>query len=68
MRRGKAIAAFICLAAVIPLAGAARAASCRTGGPYDKWLADFEREAVAQGISQQTIATAAPYLTYTLAS
>jgi hypothetical protein len=20
---------------------------CRTGGPYDKWLADFEREAMA---------------------
>ena len=36
----------------------------RTGGPYDKWLADFEREAGAQGVSQQTIAEAAPYLTY----
>jgi lytic murein transglycosylase len=64
MRRRKAIAAFICLTAIILLAGAARAAPCRTGGPYDKWLADFEREAMAQGISQQTIATAAPYLTY----
>jgi lytic murein transglycosylase len=32
--------------------------------PIDKWLADFEREAMAQGISQQTIAAAAPYLTY----
>jgi lytic murein transglycosylase len=63
MRRRKAIAAFVCLAAVV-LAGAARAAPCRTGGPYDKWLADFEREAMAQGISQQTIAVAAPYLTY----
>jgi lytic murein transglycosylase len=46
------------------VAGAAQAAPCRTGGPYDKWLADFEREAVAQGVSQQTIAAAAPYLTY----
>jgi lytic murein transglycosylase len=46
------------------LAGAAHAAPCRTGGPYDKWLADFEREATAQGVSQQTIAAAAPYLTY----
>jgi lytic murein transglycosylase len=63
MRRRKAIAAFVCLAAVV-LAGAARAAPCRTGGPYDKWLADFEREAMAQGISRQTIAVAAPYLTY----
>jgi membrane-bound lytic murein transglycosylase B len=63
MRRRKAIATFVCLAAVV-LAGAARAAPCRTSGPYDKWLADFEREAMAQGISQQTIAAAAPYLTY----
>jgi lytic murein transglycosylase len=63
MRRRKAIAAFVCLAVVV-LAGAARAAPCRSGVPYDKWLADFEREAAAQGISQQTIATAAPYLTY----
>jgi lytic murein transglycosylase len=63
MRRRKAIGAFACLAALV-LAGAARAVPCRAGGPYDKWLADFEREAVAQGISQQTIATAAPYLTY----
>jgi lytic murein transglycosylase len=46
------------------LAGAAHAAPCRTGGPYDKWLADFEREAMAQGVSQQTISEAAPYLTY----
>lgn len=63
MRRRQAIAAFVCVAAVV-LAGAARAAPCRTGGPYDKWLADLEREAMAQGITQQTIATAAPYLTY----
>jgi lytic murein transglycosylase len=45
--------------------GAAQAAApCRTGGPYEAWLANFEREAVAQGISQSTIAQAAPYLTY----
>ena len=43
---------------VILLSGAANAAApCRTGGPYEKWLADFEREAMAQGISQRTIAT-----------
>jgi len=63
MRRRKAIGAIIRLAAVF-LAGAAHAAPCRSGAPYDKWLADFEREAMAQGISQQTIATTAPYLTY----
>jgi membrane-bound lytic murein transglycosylase B len=37
---------------------------CRTSGSYDAWLAAFEREAVAQGISQRTIAAAAPSLTY----
>jgi len=46
------------------LAVGAAAAPCRTGGPYDKWLAELEREAVAAGISRQAIAAAAPYLTY----
>ena len=46
------------------VAVAAAAAPCRTGGPYDKWLAEFEREALAEGISRQAIAAAAPYLTY----
>jgi lytic murein transglycosylase len=40
------------------------AAPCRTTGTYDAWLAAFEREAAAQGISQRTIAAAAPSLTY----
>jgi len=68
MRQRPAISALCCLAAILfgaPLFGApARAAPCRSGGPYDKWLADFEHEAMAQGVSQQTIATAAAYLTY----
>jgi lytic murein transglycosylase len=60
----RAIGAVVLLAAAC-LGGAADAAvPCRTGGPYDKWLAEFEREAVAQGIAQQTVAAAAPYLTY----
>jgi lytic murein transglycosylase len=37
---------------------------CRTSGSYDAWLAAFEREAAAQGISQRAIAAAAPSLTY----
>ena len=45
-------------------ASAAQAAACRSGGPYEPWLANLEREAMAQGISQQAIAAAAPYLTY----
>ena len=63
MRRREAIGTsllFVALCCTV----AANAAPCRSGGPYDKWLGDFEREAVAQGISQQTIAAAAPYLTY----
>jgi lytic murein transglycosylase len=44
--------------------GAADAAPCRTTGSYDAWLAAFEREAMAQGVSQRSIAAAAPSLTY----
>ena len=46
------------------LATAAQAAPCRTSGTYDTWLAAFEREALATGISQRAIAAAAPLLTY----
>jgi lytic murein transglycosylase len=63
MRERTAIGASL-LAAALGWAVAANAAPCRTGGPYDKWLAEFEREAIAQGVSQQTTAAAAPYLTY----
>ena len=63
MRWRGAIGAIVCLVAAC-FAGSAAAAPCRTGGPYDKWLAEFEREAMAAGISQQAIAAAAPYLTY----
>ncbi len=45
-------------------APAAAAAPCHTSGSYDAWLAAFERDALAQGISQRTIAAAAPSLTY----
>src|SRR5215469_13307607 len=59
------LAAFTFLLIGIVTSGAAAAAvPCRTSGPYDKWLADFEREAMAQGVSQRTIAEAAPFLTY----
>ena len=44
--------------------GAVQAAPCRTSGTYDSWLAAFEREASAQGISQRAIAAAAPELIY----
>jgi lytic murein transglycosylase len=47
------------------VSGAANAAApCRTSGPYESWLAAFEREAVANGVAQRTVSEAAPYLTY----
>jgi membrane-bound lytic murein transglycosylase B len=49
---------------MLGVCGASVAAPCRTSGSYAQWLAEFEREAVTQGISQQTIAIAAPFLTY----
>ena len=63
MRRRGTIGAIVCWVAA-GLAGGAAAAPCRTSGAYDKWLAEFEREAIAQGISQHAISAAAPYLTY----
>jgi lytic murein transglycosylase len=49
---------------LIASAAHAQTAPCRTSGPFPQWLAGLEREAMAQGISQRTIAEAAPYLTY----
>ncbi len=60
--RGTAAAALL-LTSVLT-ANAAQAAPCRTSGSYDAWLAAFEREAMAQGISQAAIAAARPHLTY----
>src|ERR1700760_1879149 len=39
-------------------------APCRTSGSFDQWLAQFEQQALAQGISRNAIAQATPYLTY----
>jgi lytic murein transglycosylase len=63
MGRGLFRGAALLLASLI-VGGVAQAAPCRTGGPYEAWLTAFEREAAAQGISQRTIAAAAPGMTY----
>jgi len=42
----------------------AQTAPCRSSGSYEAWLAAFEREAAAKGISQRAIAEAAPSLAY----
>jgi lytic murein transglycosylase len=63
--RGNAFSIAALLLAGLAACGAAQAAApCRTSGTYDAWLAGFEREAIAQGVSQRTIAAAAPALTY----
>jgi lytic murein transglycosylase len=47
------------------LAGPALAAPrCENTGSFDAWLAQFKKDAVAQGISPKVLAAAAPYLTF----
>ena len=41
-----------------------RAASCHGGASFDKVLADLKQRAVSEGVSQRTLAAAAPYLVY----
>jgi lytic murein transglycosylase len=45
-------------------AGPALAVSCRTNASFDRWLDEFRREAAGAGISQRTIAAAAPGMVY----
>jgi lytic murein transglycosylase len=47
-----------------PAAAPEHTAPCRTSGSYEAWLAAFEREALAKGISQRAISAASPSLTY----
>jgi lytic murein transglycosylase len=37
---------------------------CRNAGSFDAWVAQFKQDAVAQGISPQVVAAAAPDLTF----
>src|SRR6478735_4060032 len=39
-------------------------APCRTSGSFEQWVAQFEQQALAQGISRNAVAQATPYLTY----
>ena len=53
-----------------PIAGGQRvgtslhAASCHNGASFDKFLAELKQRARADGVSQQTIGEASPYLVY----
>src|SRR5580700_6987652 len=40
----------------------AQNANCRNTGSFDRWLADFKKEAATQGISAAAINAASPYL------
>src|SRR5439155_27135765 len=50
------------LIAGVPTAAFGQNANCRNTGNFDRWLADFRKEATAQGISARAIAAASPYL------
>jgi len=43
---------------------APRAAACHNGMPFDRFLADLKQQALADGVSQQALTEAAPYLVY----
>jgi lytic murein transglycosylase len=64
MRKNRLTSATLLLASLLASSAAHAAAPCRTGGSYDAWLAALEREAIANGVSQRTVAEVAPYLTY----
>jgi lytic murein transglycosylase len=38
--------------------------NCRNTGSFERWLAEFKREAASQGISATAIAAASPYLVF----
>lgn len=43
---------------------AAQQQACRTGTNFQRWLAEFQQDAVKQGVSQRALAAAAPQLIY----
>ena len=53
-------AAALCVIAATP----ALSASCHTTGNFESWLSAYRQEAATQGISQRTLAAAAPYMVY----
>jgi lytic murein transglycosylase len=61
-RFGAMLAAAVVLAASV--GGAAAQPACRNTGSFERWLGDFKREALSQGITQRTLAAAGPSLRY----
>jgi lytic murein transglycosylase len=48
--------------ALAPAPALAQNANCRNTGNFDRWLADFKKEALAKGISAAALNAASPYL------
>ncbi len=48
----------------VVLSAPALAATCQNTGTFEAWLADFKKDAIAQGISPQVIAAASPHMTF----
>jgi lytic murein transglycosylase len=62
MRAGHALALMLALMLAGAPTNALGQANCKNTGSFEAWLADFKREALAQGISQDAITAASPYL------
>jgi lytic murein transglycosylase len=52
------------LAALAPAHAQSSAAACHNGMSFERWLEDFKRQARTQGISERTLAAAAPLMVY----
>jgi lytic murein transglycosylase len=68
MRRADFGSATIALVLASTMTAGSALAACRNTGNFQRWLDDFKREAVAQGISQATLAAAAPRMTFDAAT
>src|SRR5215467_2813512 len=52
------------LAVLLASAPALAQPNCQNTGNFDRWLGDFKREALGQGISQSALSAAAPYMVF----
>ncbi|MEP7030161.1 MAG: lytic murein transglycosylase [Pseudolabrys sp.] len=48
----------------VAVAGQAHAATCRNTANFDEWLAAFKKEAIAQGIPANVVASASPHMIF----
>ena len=61
------VVAGLALLALLPAMTSAQTqsgATCHNGASFERWLEDFKRQAATQGISQRTLAAAAPLMKY----